>query len=97
VNSREDAVYRLQLARGYLLLAQPGVPESVRHKLNETPDDFRGLETPIRATYGDESTRTPPWLLVQESEARIGLEKGRRVVALAETIHFEIAGDAMSP
>jgi len=65
VNSREDAVYRLQLARGYLVK--------------------------------DESTRTPPWVLVQESEARIGLEKGRRAVALAETIHADMAGDMTPP
>jgi len=71
----------------------------VRQKLNEALDDFRGmgLETHIRATYGDESTRTPPWVLVQESEARIGLEKGRRAVALAETIHADMAGDMTPP
>jgi len=76
------------------LLAQPNVPESVRRKLSDSMEDFRdmGLEAHIRATYGDETTRTPPWELIQQPEAEAGLEKARRAVALGEAVYAEMTG-----
>jgi HEPN domain-containing protein len=78
------------------LLEQAGVPETIRQKVHEALDAFRGmgLETHIRATYGNENTRTPPWELIQESEAMAGLEKARRAVALAEAIYAEMTKSA---
>ncbi len=52
--------------------------------------DEMGAKTHIRAAYGDEATRTPPWKLITESEAKAGLEQARRAVALAESILAEI-------
>jgi HEPN domain-containing protein len=141
VNSREDADYRLVLARGYLsraekdaaaeqwdgclanaqeavenagksilahfrptprahdvigpleqLLRLASTSEEMRQKITDRLDLFRdmGLEIHIRATYGDEEKRTPPWELIQEPEARAGLEKARGAVALAERIFVEM-------
>lgn len=141
MNSREDAAYRITLAKGYLsraendavdgqwdgclanaqeavenagksiighfrptprshdvtetleqLLKLEAVSESVKQKLIASLDAFRdmGLETHIRAAYGNEITHTPPWELIQESEATAGLEKARRAVALAEAIYAEM-------
>ena len=141
MNSREDADYRLVLARGYLsraekdaaaeqwdsclanaqeavenagksvlahfrptprvhdvigpleqLLRLASTSEDIRQKIMAHLDLFRnmGLEIHIRATYGDEENRTPPWELIQEPEARVGLEKARRAVALAESILVEM-------
>lgn len=129
MNSREDALYRLTLAKGFLRKAQSGADDKkwddclanaqeavenagksilshfrpvpkrhdvlapltdlyernevllvVREKLKEALDAFQdmGLETHVRATYGDEESRTPPWELIREPEAMRGLEKGRR-------------------
>ena len=145
MNSREDAAYRLELAKGYLsraesdavdeqwdgclanaqeavenagksilehfrptprahdvlepleqLLKLEAVPESVKQKLLAALAAFQdmGLETHVRAAYGDEATRTPPWELIQEPEATAGLEKARRAVALAETVYTEMIGSA---
>ena len=55
-----------------------------------------GLETRIRATYGDEETYTAPRELIDESEATVGLEKARRAVALAEEIYNEMTGPPAS-
>lgn len=141
MNSRDDAEYRLRLARGYLakaeddardeqwddclanaqdavenagkavlshfrpvpkthdllaplgeLLSQPGVPERVRQHITDSLDAFRemGVATHIRAAYGDEATRTPPWELIHEPEARAGLNKARRAVAFATAVHAEM-------
>jgi HEPN domain-containing protein len=140
VNSRDDAAYRLELARGYLAKAeqaardhhwddclanaqdavenagkaivghfrpipkthdmleplhelseQSGVPVTVREAIASALDAFldMGLETHIRAAYGDEATRTPPWELIQETDARLGLDKARRAVALAAAVGRE--------
>jgi HEPN domain-containing protein len=145
VNSREDADYRLVLARGYLsraekdaaaeqwdgclanaqeavenagksilahfrptprahdvlgplqqLLSLASTSEEVRQKITDRLDLFRdmGLEIHIRATYGDEERRTPPWELIQEPEARAGLEKARGAVALAEAVYAKMIGGA---
>ena len=141
MNSRDDAAYRLELAKGYLaraesdavdgqwdgclanaqeavenagksilghfrptprshdiiepleqLLKLEAVPEAVKQKLLAALDAFHdmGLETHVRAAYGDEATRTPPWELIQEPEATAGLEKARRAVALAEAVYAEM-------
>ena len=145
MNSRDDAAYRLELARGYLAKAeqgardrhwddclanaqdavenagkaivshfrpipkthdmleplrelseQSGVPATVRQAIASALDAFldMGLDTRIRAAYGDEATRTPPWELIQEGDARLGLEKARRAVVLAEAVGLEIAKGA---
>jgi len=145
VNSRDDAAYRLELAKGYLaraesdavdeqwdgclanaqeavenagksvlahfrpiplthdlvdpmerLLKLDAVPEAVRRRVEGALDTFKGMgfDTHVRAAYGDEKSRTPPWELIDEAEARTGLEKARRAVALAEAVDIEMAGDA---
>lgn len=141
MNSRDDAAFRLDLARGYLARAESdarekrwdsclanaqeaaenagksilthfrptpqthdvvepleklvklnAVPPSLKQRLATALDDFRdmGIKTHIRATYGDESTHTPPWRLIQEREATDSLEKARRATALAEMIFAEM-------
>ena len=137
MNSLDDAVFRLELAQGYLskaerdardqrwddclanaqnavenagksvlshfrpvpkthdvvnplrsLLEQPGVAPSVQAGIREALGAFddMGLETHVRAAYGDEATHTPPWELIEEPEARAGLDKARRAIALAEAV-----------
>jgi len=141
VRSRDDSVYRLELAKGYLaraesdavdeqwdgclanaqeavenagkcilahfrpvphthdliepleqLLKLDAVPAAIRRKIEGVLDAFRGMgfDTHVRAAYGDEESRTPPWELIDETEARTGLEKARRAVALAEEIYAEM-------
>ena len=72
--------------------------ETVKQKLMTSLDSFQnmGLETHIRATYGDEETYTPPWELIDESESKVDLEKARRAVALAEEIFAEVTGPSTS-
>ena len=72
--------------------------ETVKQKLMTSLDSFQnmGLETHIRATYGDEEHYTPPWELIDESESKVGLEKARRAVALAEEIYDEMTGPSTS-
>lgn len=74
------------------LLNLDSVPQVIKRRLESALDDFRnmGLETHVRATYGDESARTPPWKLIQEREAMTGLEQARRATTLAETIFAEM-------
>ena len=74
------------------LLKLETVPQKIKQRLASALDDFRnmGQQTHVRATYGDESTYTPPWKLIQEREALEGLGKARRVTALAETILGEL-------
>ena len=81
------------------LLGQASVPETVRQKVGEALDVFHdmGLETHIRATYGNEATRTPPWELIQEPEATAGLEKARRAVPLAEAVYAEMTAPPRTP
>ncbi|MBI5653812.1 MAG: HEPN domain-containing protein [Chloroflexi bacterium] len=76
------------------LLKLDAVPRTIKQQLNAALDDFRnmGIKMHIRATYGDESTRTPPWKLIQEREASEGLGKARRATALAETVFTEMTG-----
>ena len=94
MNSHKDARFRLDLAKGYLARAESDAPAKKwdSQRLISALDDFRnmGLKTHVRATYGDESTRTPPWELIQEREAREGLTKARRATALAEMILAEM-------
>ena len=141
MNSRDDAAYRLDLAKGYLVRAEKeaneeqwdgcladaqeavenagksvlsffrpvprthdviepleqlleldAVPESVKQKILPTLNAFQnmGIETHVRATYGSELTRTPPWELIKEPEATAGLDKARRAVKLAEDIFAEM-------
>ncbi len=80
-------------------LARVGeVPAAIRNRIDSNLDIFEnmGLETHIRATYGDEETYTAPWELIDESEATVGLEKARRAVALAEEIYNEMTGPPAS-
>jgi len=86
------------------LLEQASVPETIQQKVSGALDVFRdmGLETHIRATYGNEATRTPPWELIQEPEATAGLDKARRAVALAEEVYAAMTfppptGESPSP
>jgi HEPN domain-containing protein len=74
------------------LVEQPGVPASIRQAIGNALDAFRdmGLETHIRAAYGDEATRTPPWELIQEGDARLGLDKASRAVGLAEAVYADM-------
>lgn len=74
------------------LLGQTTVPETIRGKVDASLDAFQdmGIETHIRASYGDETTHTPPWEFISESEASAGLEKARRAIALAEAISGEM-------
>ncbi len=74
------------------LLKLDGVPQMIKQRLASALDDFRnmGMKTHVRATYGDESTHTPPWKLIREQEALGGLAKAQRTVTLAETIFAEM-------
>ena len=148
MKSRDDAAYRLELAKGYLaraesdavdgqwdsclanaqeavenagksilahfrpvphthdliepleqLLKPDAVPAAIRQRIEGALDAFRGMgfDTHVRAAYGDEETRTPPWELIEEAEARTGLEKARRAVALAETVYAEMTAPPRKP
>jgi HEPN domain-containing protein len=72
--------------------------EPIRSLLHAALDAFRGMgmETHIRATYGDELTRTAPWELITEQEATAGLAKAQRAVEAAARISEE-AGSQPSP
>lgn len=76
------------------LAEQRNVPDPIRQKIRADLGAFldMGLETHVRAAYGDEATRTPPWELIQEPEAQAGLEKARRAVAMAEAIYAKVIG-----
>ena len=84
---------RTMLASRLKLLNLDSVPQVIKQRLESALDDFRnmGLETHVRATYGDQSARTPPWKLIQEREAMTGLEQARRATTLAETIFAEMS------
>jgi len=76
------------------LLKHSDVPPTVKSKIEARLESFKGMgmDTHVRATYGDEEHYTPPWELIDESESKVGLEKARRAVALAEEIFAEMTG-----
>jgi HEPN domain-containing protein len=46
-----------------------------------------GIEEHFMTDYGDESTRTDPWRLFQEEDAREALEMAEKFYRLAEAIY----------
>jgi len=74
------------------LLASQVVSKAIESFLSANMDIFRemGMDTHIRAAYGDEDARMTPGALIQEAEAMSSLRKARRAVALAEEIFSEM-------
>jgi hypothetical protein len=80
VNSREDADYRLTLAKGYLSRAESDAVD----------EQWDGCLANAQEAVENAGKSTPPWELIQKPEAMDGLEKARRAVALAESIYAEM-------
>lgn len=70
------------------LLEEELVPNSVRDVIvNALPAlTALGWEVHIRATYGDETTFTPPWELYDQTEAEGALDAARQAIAVAHQV-----------
>jgi HEPN domain-containing protein len=74
------------------LVKNRAVPETIRKLLQSNLETFRdmGMKTHMRAAYGDEEAHITPGKLIQASEAKTGLDKARRAVAMAQTVMDEL-------
>lgn len=76
------------------LLQKANLPKFITAQIEAAWDTFTemGTATHIRATYGDEENRIPPWVLVSQNESESALRKARAAVALARDILKELLG-----
>ncbi|MFQ5611254.1 MAG: HEPN domain-containing protein [Anaerolineae bacterium] len=74
------------------LLKKGGIPSTIRESIEAALPALSALgrEDHIRATYGDETTFTPPWDLFDEAKAEAALRAARQATTTARRVFQDL-------